>query len=144
MSKAKHARTVPHTPHAHPVVRAGKPNSGAQELTYFAGISARTVVSQGLCMHLVRLPPGARATPHMHERHETAVYVLRGEVQIWYGDQLEHYAIVRAGEFRHISARLPYQPFNAGYSEALAVLAYTNTNEQKSVVLLPELNKLHP
>jgi len=41
-------------------------------------------------------------------------------------------------------ARLPYQPFNAGKSEALAVLACTDTNEQKSVVLLPQLDKLHP
>ena len=144
MSKAKHARTVPHAPQTHPVVRPREPHSDTQELTYFAGISARTVVSQGLCMHLVHLPPGARAIPHMHERHETAVYVLRGEVQIWYGGQLEHHAVVRAGEFRHIPARLPYQPFNGGKSEALAVLACTDTNEQKSVVLLPQLDKLHP
>jgi len=95
------------------MVRAGESYSGTQGLTYFAGISARTVVSQGLCMHLVRLPPGARATPYMHEIHEMVVYVLRGEVHMWHGDQLEHHAVVRSGEFWHILAGVPQQPFNA-------------------------------
>ena len=72
------------------------------------------------------------------------VYVLRGEVQMCYGDQLEHHTVVRAGEFRHILAGVPQQPFNASRTEALAVLVCTDTNEQKSVVLLPELDKLHP
>ena len=42
---------------------------GKQDLDYFAGISAESAGSTGLCMHLVTIPPQARATPHLHERH---------------------------------------------------------------------------
>src|SRR5205807_2116573 len=36
---------------------------GKQDLDYFAGISAESAGSTGLCMHLVTIPPQARATP---------------------------------------------------------------------------------
>jgi uncharacterized RmlC-like cupin family protein len=144
MSEVTNIRTVPRAPQTCQVVRPDGAYTGKQGLTYFAGISAQTVVSQGLCMHLVHLPRGARATPHMHEHHETGVYVLRREVQMWYGDKLEHHSVVRAGEFQYIPAGMPHQPFNASETEAVAVLARTDPNEQESVVLLPELDGLHP
>jgi uncharacterized RmlC-like cupin family protein len=37
-----------------------------QRLPYFIGISAATVGAQGLSMHIVVIPPGARAAPHRH------------------------------------------------------------------------------
>src|ERR1035438_7618321 len=52
---------------------------GKQGLDYFAGVSAETTGSQGLCLHRVTIPPLARARPHLHERHESAVYVLSGQ-----------------------------------------------------------------
>ncbi len=30
-------------------------------------------------MHLLTMPPGGRAKAHLHENHETAIYVLDGE-----------------------------------------------------------------
>ena len=144
MSEIKNVIAVPHVSHPCHVVRPDEAYTGKQGLTYVAGISVRSVVSRGLCMHLVHLPPGARTAPHVHQHHETAVYVLRGEVQIWYGDQLEHQAVVRAGEFRHIPAGVLHHPFNATETHALAVLACTDLHEQESVVLLPELDRPHP
>jgi uncharacterized RmlC-like cupin family protein len=58
------------------VIRAGKPFSGLQGLSYFEGISAESAGSLGLCMHLLEMPPGAEAKPHLHEAHETAILVL--------------------------------------------------------------------
>lgn len=37
-----------------------------QQVPYFLGISAATAGSCGLCMHLVSIPPGAAAEPHVH------------------------------------------------------------------------------
>ena len=58
------------------VIRGGKPFSGLQGLSYFEGISAESAGAQGLCMHLLEMPPGAEALPHLHETHETAILVL--------------------------------------------------------------------
>ena len=132
--------------HAPPTCRVIRPDdayAGQQGLIYFAGVSTETVGSHGICMHLVRIPPGARANAHLHEQHETAIYVLSGEVEMWYGEQLEQHLIVRAGEFLYIPANMPHQPFNPGATEAVAVLARTDPNEQESVRLLPELDAVH-
>ena len=40
------------------VVRGEQTFAGKQGLSYFAGISAETAGSRGLCMHLVTIPPG--------------------------------------------------------------------------------------
>jgi uncharacterized RmlC-like cupin family protein len=93
-------------------------------------------------MHTLRMPPGARANPHLHERHETAIYMLSGEASMWYGENLEQHLVVRAGEFLYIPAGVPHQPYNDSSEECVAVLARTDPNEQESVVLLPELDKL--
>ncbi|MGO7465284.1 cupin, partial [Rhizobium ruizarguesonis] len=47
-----------------------------------------------ICMHLLTIPPGVRAKAHLHEAHETAIYMLSGEAHTWYGDRLEHHVIV--------------------------------------------------
>ncbi len=124
------------------VIRPDDAYVGRQGLEYFAGVAAETAGARGLCMHLVRLPPGARANAHRHEGHETAIYMLSGEVEMWHGERLEHHAVIRAGEFLYIPAGAPHLPYNAGQSEAIAVLARTDPNEQESVALLPDLDAL--
>jgi uncharacterized RmlC-like cupin family protein len=126
------------------VVRPGATYAGKQGFGYFAGIAAETVGSRGICMHLLTIPPGARARAHKHEHHETAIYVLAGEAHTWYGDSLEHHVIVRAGEFFYIPAGVPHLPVNLADEPCTAVIARTDPNEQESVVLLPDLDSLVP
>lgn len=135
--------TETHTTPTCQIVRPGETFEGLQGLTYFPGIAAETVGARGICMHLVRIPPGARANAHLHAEHETAIYALRGIVDMWYGPQLDQHLTLRAGEFLYIPAGMPHQPFNTSQVEALAVLARTDPNEQESVVLLPKLDALH-
>ena len=123
------------------VVRAGEPFAGKQGLSYFAGVSAETVGATGICMHLVTLPPGGRAKAHLHAAHETALYVLSGESETWFGEGLRQRVTARAGEFVYIPAGMPHLPANASATEpCVAVLARTDPNEQESVVPLPELD----
>ncbi|TIM07853.1 cupin domain-containing protein [Mesorhizobium sp.] len=117
---------------------------GKQGLSYFTGIAAETVGSTGICMHLLTMPPGARAKAHMHESHETAIYVLFGEVHTWYGDRLEQQTVAKAGDLFYIPAGVPHPPANLSDSPASAVIARTDPNEQESVVLLPQLDGLVP
>jgi uncharacterized RmlC-like cupin family protein len=70
------------------VVPRGKTYTGKQAFSYFAGISAENTGSRGICMHLLIIPPGERAKAHLHERHETAIYVVSGEGGMWYGEGL--------------------------------------------------------
>ncbi|WP_290653538.1 cupin domain-containing protein [Aquisalimonas sp.] len=126
------------------LVRASGSYTGKQGLDYFEGISRETVGSTGICMHLLTLPPGARARVHMHENHETAVYVLSGEASTWYGEKLEQHFIARAGDMVYIPAGTPHVPANLGVEPCTAVIARTDPHEQESVVLLPHLEELVP
>ncbi len=122
-------------------IRPGTPFEGKQGgHVYRPGVSAETAGSKAIHMQLLTIPPGGRARAHLHETHETAIYILSGSSGCWYGDNLEHYQIISAGEFCYIAASVPHLPFNRSTVEpCTAVIARTDPNEQESVVLLPEL-----
>ncbi len=124
------------------VIRPETTYDGKQGLTYFCGVAAETVGSKGICMHLLTIPPGARAKAHLHENHETAIYILAGETLTLYGDRLQHQMINKAGDLVYIPAGVPHLPVNLSDKPASAVIARTDPNEQESVVLLPELEAL--
>ncbi|HUB81546.1 MAG TPA: cupin domain-containing protein [Bryobacteraceae bacterium] len=110
---------------------------GKQGLNYFAGVSAETAGSRKLCLHRVTIPPLARARPHLHESHESAVYVLSGEAGMWYGEGLREHMWLHAGDFLYIPPNVPHLPYNAsGSVECVGLIARTDPNEQESVTLL--------
>jgi uncharacterized RmlC-like cupin family protein len=116
---------------------------GKQGLDYFMGVSAESAGATGICMHMVTIPPGARANAHLHENHETAIYVLSGEAEMWYGDDLAEYLTLKAGEYLYIPAGMPHRPGNPSAAEpCVGILARTDPNEQESVVLRPDLDAL--
>jgi uncharacterized RmlC-like cupin family protein len=125
-------------------VRPSNSYDGKQGLSYFEGIAAQTVGSSAICMHILTMQPGARAKAHLHESHETAIYVLSGEVHTWYGDNLDHHVMVKAGDLFYIPPGIPHLPANLSDEPASAVVARTDPNEQESVVLLPYLDAKVP
>lgn len=124
------------------VVRPSTNYHGKQGLTYIEGIAAETVGAKGICMHLLTIPPGGRAKAHLHERHETAIYVLDGEAITLYGDRLQHHVLSKAGDLVYIPAGLPHLPVNLSGKPTSAVITRTDPSEQESVVLLPELEAI--
>ena len=126
-------------------LKAGEPFVGKQGFTYAPAISAETAGSKALHMQLLNIPPGARAKAHKHESHETAIYAISGEVGMWYGEKLEHHVVTQGGDFLYIAANVPHLPYNLSKTEpAVAIVARTDPNEQESVVMLPELESIHP
>ena len=122
------------------IVPGDQTYEGKQGLTYFAGVSAQNVGAGHLCLHVLVLPPGARAVAHLHESHESAIYLVEGEADVWWGDDLAEHGVMRAGDFMYIPAGVPHLPANrSATQEARAVIARTDPNEQESVVLLPHL-----
>ena len=125
------------------VIRPGETYTGKQAFSYFAGVAADNCGARGICMHLLTVPPLGRAKAHLHENHETAIYVVSGMAGMWYGEELEQHLVCRAGEYLYIPAGVPHLPYNPSATDACtAVIARTDPNEQESVVLRPELDAL--
>lgn len=109
-----------------------------QRLPYFVGISGQTVGAQGLSMHIVVIPPGARAQPHIHVGYETGIYVLEGRVCTRWGASLENETISEAGDFLFVPPGIPHEAINLSDSEpARAVVARNDPAEQDKVEPYP-------
>jgi uncharacterized RmlC-like cupin family protein len=124
------------------LVRNDRTYEGRQGLTYGEGVFSDNVGARGLCLHTLRMPPGARAKVHLHASHETAIYLIAGSVTVLHGPGLRHRTEMIAGDFMYIPADCPHLPINTGTVDAVAVLARTDPNEQESVVLLPSLEAI--
>jgi uncharacterized RmlC-like cupin family protein len=125
------------------LVRASDGVEGATGVTYAAGISADSARAVGLCLQLASLPPGARSRAHQHDEHESAAYVMEGEMVLWFGERLEHKVVARPGDFIYIPDGVPHLVLNPSDTEpAVAVLARTDPNAQEHVTELPELEGL--
>ena len=118
------------------VVRPKGETQTKQELPYFVGISSDTVGSKGISMSLVVLPPGGSPKPHYHEKYETAIYILKGEVKTLYGNGLKESSVTKEGDFVYIPPGLPHQPINLSNTEpAVAIVSRNDPNEKENVVL---------
>ena len=125
-------------------LRPGQTYAGRQGFSYFEGIARETTGAQGICMHLLDIPPGGRAKAHKHATHETAIFVLEGRAKMAWGERLEHVMETAEGDLVYIPADVPHLPFNDGDAPVRAVIARTDPHEQESVVLLPHLDALVP
>ena len=124
-----------------PKVKAVRPEGEVltrQRLPYFIGISGQTVGAEGLSMHLVVIPPGARAQPHVHVGYETGIYVLEGTVCTRWGPRLEHEVVSRPGDFLFVPPGVPHEAINLSATEpARAVIARNHPAEQDVVAPYP-------
>jgi uncharacterized RmlC-like cupin family protein len=131
-----------------PSVQAIRPDRevmSRQKLPYFIGISGQTVASVGLSMHIVVIPPGARAEPHRHIGYETGIYVLEGRVLTRWGERLEHEVVSEPGDFLFVPANVPHEAINLSATEpARAVVARNDPAEQDKVepFVMPETGEL--
>jgi len=116
-------------------VRPDREVATRQRLPYFIGLSGDTVGATGLSMHLVVIPPGARAEPHVHVGHETGIYVLEGRVLTRWGAALEHEVVSEAGDFLFVPPDVPHEAINLSDTVAArAVVARNHPAEQDRVV----------
>jgi uncharacterized RmlC-like cupin family protein len=116
------------------IVRPEAETLSKQRLPYFVGISAASAGATCISMNLVVIPPDAAAEPHSHRGYETAVYMMKGRVDVRYGHALEQLLTLEEGDFLFIPADLPHQPVNLNPTEpALCIVARNDANEQESV-----------
>jgi uncharacterized RmlC-like cupin family protein len=124
------------------LIRSGDAYVGQQGFTYLAGLTGGTAGSRGICMTLVLLPDGARAKTRLHRAIETAVYLIEGETEMYFGDSLQELMVARAGEYVYIPADMPHLVINRSGAPCRALVAHTADDDQAGIVLLPELDTL--
>jgi uncharacterized RmlC-like cupin family protein len=128
------------------IIRAGGSYDGKQGMSLATGVSSRSAGSRALCLHLVTIPPGTRGVPHAHDGHESAIYTVSGETEVWHGEGLRQCSIVKAGDFMYVPPGTPHLPVNRSDVMTIAVVARTDPQEQESVVTLslpPHLAELN-
>lgn len=128
------------------VVPGAQPYRSQQGTVYAPGISAETVGAEGLFLGIVTLPPGERTKAHVHERHESAFYMLSGEdTELWTGSQLEHREVARAGDYLYIPANVPHVAVNRSKTTAAVFVGVRNEpTAQESVHMRPDLDAKVP
>jgi uncharacterized RmlC-like cupin family protein len=122
------------------VIRSGGEYQGRQGFTYFEGLTGSSAGSKAICMTYLVLPHGARAKTHLHRGIETAVYVIEGEAEMYFGERLGEHLAARGGEYIYIPADMPHLVMNRSGAPCRALVAHSSSDDQQRIVLLPELD----
>lgn len=127
------------------VVKGGPEHRVEQGADYQPGVSAETVGSRVIWLGLMTLPSGARTKAHVHQRHETALYMMSGDaLELWTGDDLEHCDIVLPGDYVYIPANVLHVAVNRGSMPAVFMGSRNEASAQESLVLRPEMDARIP
>jgi uncharacterized RmlC-like cupin family protein len=118
------------------IIRSGGSYDGKQGMTLATGVSSQSAGAHALCLHMVTIPPGTRGVPHMHDGHESAIYTVSGETEVWHGAGLRQRTVVKAGDFMYVPPGIPHLPVNRSDVMTVAVVARTDPAERESVVTL--------
>jgi len=101
-----------------------------------AGPNAVSAGARALGVNLVMIPPGSRGMPHYHEERETAVYLVSGETEVWFGAGLAKRSTVRAGDFIYIPPGTPHLAVNRGDVTSIAVAAESGASDGPGPVVI--------
>lgn len=127
------------------VVKGGPEHRVEQGADYQPGVSAEAVGSQVIWLGLMTLPPGARTKAHVHQHHETALYMMSGDaLELWTGDDLEHCETVRPGDYVYIPPNVLHVAVNRGTMPAVFMGSRNEATAQESLLLRPEMDARIP
>ena len=63
-------------------------------------------------MQMLTIFSGESGRTHKYQDHETAIYILSGESDVWCWEHLDFDETARAGEYFCIPVRLPHMRYN--------------------------------
>lgn len=101
-----------------------------------AGANAVSAGARALGVNLVMIPPGSRGMPHYHDGRETALYLVSGETEVWYGPDLAKRSTVRPGDFIYIPPGTPHLAVNRGDVTSIAVVAESDPADAADTVVI--------
>ena len=100
------------------------------------GVSGLSTGAKALGVRLIMMAPGTRGIPHYHVGHESALYIVSGETEVWHGAGLVSRSTVRAGDFLCIPAGTPHLAVNHGDVISIAVAARPDPADSGGAVLI--------
>jgi uncharacterized RmlC-like cupin family protein len=118
------------------IIRSSQGYDGKQGAGLASGVSNRSAGAQALRLHLVMIPARTRGMPHYHDGHESAIYAVSGETEVWHGKGLVKRTVVRAGDFMYIPPGTPHLAVNRADVTAIAVIARTDPSETERVIVV--------
>ena len=98
-----------------------------------AEISQATTGAHNLFMGLVRVPAGARSRPHFHQNCESAVYMVKGGIEIRWGDRLEEAVEVHEGDMLYVPPRETHVVRNLSDTETAEYVVARDSPTEDSV-----------
>ena len=84
----------------------------------------------------VTLPPGTRTGTHHHGRHEVTIYIVKGCLEIRWGERLEYVADLEPGDFAYFAPFVPHQEFNTHTVDTVDLIAIRSDNERIAIPLM--------
>ena len=92
------------------------------------GIVPVTNGSSKIWLGLVTAAPHEEGPPHHHGEAETAAYVLKGKVRVYYGEDFKEFIDAGPGDFLFVPAHVPHIEANPFDEPQEAVLARSPDN----------------
>lgn len=87
-------------------------------------------------VRLIMMAPGTRGIPHYHAGHESALYIVSGETEVWHGAGLASRSTVRAGDLLRIPPGTPHLAVNHGDVVSIAVAARPDPADSSGSIVL--------
>jgi len=101
------------------------PNTTAQTpgMIRKPGIDSNTVGASKIWLGHVTCEPNTMGPIHHHGEAETAAYVLKGQIRVYFGEDFKEYVDASAGDFIFVPAHMPHIEGNVTDEPAEAVLS---------------------
>jgi uncharacterized RmlC-like cupin family protein len=96
-------------------------------------ISQATTGATNIYMGRFRVPAGSRGRPHYHDACESALYMLRGSIEIRWGDQLEQSLVVEEGDMLYVPPRETHTVRNLSDAEPAEYVVARDSPTEDSV-----------
>ena len=93
------------------------------------GIAPDLCGNQGLWMAWVSTPPGLASGVHHHGEAESGIYILRGSMRFYYGDNLEDSFTAEPGDFIYVPPNIIHMEENLSGSEPVEFVVARNATE---------------
>src|SRR3712207_372443 len=96
-------------------------------------VSHATAGASNIYMGIFRVPPGARSRPHYHANCESAVYMLRGRLEVKWGDDLEETTEIGPGDMVYVPPQETHILHNLSSDEPAEYVVARNSATEDSV-----------
>lgn len=112
------------------VLKAGPSQRTAQTkgMERIPGVDGPTADAKRMWMARVTATPRTVGEAHHHGEAETAAYLLRGKMRVYFGKNYEKYVDAEPGDFLYAPPFLPHIEANLGDEEIEAIVARTPEN----------------